>query len=71
MSNYTTQHLKALEDALASGAKSVTYNGETIVYRDMNELRTAITTVRHAIEKQAGGSRPSRQVRFSSRGGNY
>lgn len=66
MTVITQAHLNALENALTSGVKSVTYNGETVVYRDMDELRTAITAAKRALSENSGVSRAPRQVRFST-----
>lgn len=39
--SYTLTELQQLQRAIARGVKSVTYNGETVVYRSMDEMRQA------------------------------
>ena len=36
---YTTDDLTALQTAIATGARRVTYNGQTVEYRDLDEMR--------------------------------
>lgn len=51
---YTQTQLDALEAALASGALRVTYDGKTVEYRSIAELKAAIATVTAAIAAAAG-----------------
>jgi len=45
MATYTLTQLQALKDALASGELTVSYEGKTVTYRSVDELRKAIVTV--------------------------
>lgn len=57
--------LDKLEKARASGARSISYDGRMVTYRDVAELNDAIAQVRADIAA-AGGSSIVRQFRFSS-----
>lgn len=50
---YTQAHLDALEAALAKGEKRVTFGDKTVEYRTVDELKTAIDTVKRDIFEQA------------------
>ena len=50
---YTTEHLAALERALATGEQRVTFGDRTVEYRTVDELIAAINIVRRALEEQA------------------
>jgi len=41
LTSYTLAELQQLQRAMARGVKSVTYNGETVVYRSLDEMRQA------------------------------
>ena len=45
MSTYTPEHLQALREALASGEHRVTYEGKSIEYRSVADLKAAIAEV--------------------------
>lgn len=45
MSAYTADHLAALRESAASGVKSVTYEGRTVVYHSLGELRALIASI--------------------------
>jgi hypothetical protein len=47
---YTTTQLQALEDAIASGELTVTYDGKTVTYRSIKELMTARDFVQQKLE---------------------
>lgn len=47
--SYTLAQLVALEAALASGATTVSYEGKSVTYRSVAELREAIYVVRAAL----------------------
>jgi hypothetical protein len=64
---YTLGQLAALEAALASGATTITYQGRSITYRSVEELKAAISTVKNSMAV-ANGTRV-RQIRFGSRKG--
>lgn len=42
---YTATQLQALKDALASGELTVTYDGKTVTYRSIEQLKEAIAFV--------------------------
>lgn len=42
---YTEEHLSALREAAASGVKSVTFEGRTVVYYSLTELRQLIASI--------------------------
>lgn len=42
---YTTHDLTTLQQALASGVRTVSMNGQTLTYASLDELRRAIATV--------------------------
>ena len=57
MSTYTPEHLQALREALASGEHRVTYEGKSIEYRSVADLKAAIAEVeaiRSSITVDAG-----------------
>lgn len=43
---FTVAQLTAIEEAMASGALKVTYEGKTVEYRSMADLRIARETIR-------------------------
>lgn len=43
--SFTSAHLAALDEAIASGATRVTYDGKTVEYRSLSELMAARATV--------------------------
>lgn len=61
---YTLGQLEALERALASGVRTVAYQGRIVTYASVDELRTAITTVKNSMAAQSG--KRVRQYRFGS-----
>ncbi|MEY4316650.1 MAG: hypothetical protein RI902_458 [Pseudomonadota bacterium] len=65
MTSYTEQHLQALRDALASGEHRVTYDGKSVEYRSVVDLKAAIAEVESQIAR-AAGKRKSRQIRIST-----
>jgi roadblock/LC7 domain-containing protein len=65
MTSYTEQHLQALRDALASGEHRVTYDGKSVEYRSVVDLKAAIAEVESQIAR-AAGRRKSRQIRIST-----
>ena len=46
---YTPEHLQALREALASGEHRVTYEGKSIEYRSVADLKAAIAEVEATI----------------------
>ena len=65
MTSYTEQHLQALREALASGEHRVTYDGKSVEYRSVVDLKAAIAEVESQIARTAG-KRKSRQIRIST-----
>lgn len=50
-------YLAKLEDALASGVKSVTLNGRLITYQDIDAMRAEADRLRRDIQAQQGRPR--------------
>lgn len=46
---FTVAQLTALEDAIASGELTVSYEGKTVTYRSMDDLLKAYQTVKAAL----------------------
>ena len=65
MTSYNEQHLQALREALASGEHRVTYDGKSVEYRSVVDLKAAIAEVESQIAR-AAGRRKSRQIRIST-----
>jgi roadblock/LC7 domain-containing protein len=65
MTSYTEQHLQALREAVASGEHRVTYDGKSVEYRSVVDLKAAIAEVESQIAR-AAGKRKSRQIRIST-----
>ncbi|MDX2150904.1 MAG: hypothetical protein SFV54_09230 [Bryobacteraceae bacterium] len=51
---YTQGHLDALQEALASGTLTVTFEGRSITYRSVQELQRAIAVVQSSLNQQSG-----------------
>jgi roadblock/LC7 domain-containing protein len=62
---YTPEHLLALREALASGEHRVTYDGKSIEYRSVAELKAAIAEVEATIARESGAPK-SRQIRVTT-----
>jgi len=65
MTTYTPEHLHALREALASGEHRVTYEGKSIEYRSVADLKAAIAEVEATLAREAG-TRQSRQIRVTT-----
>jgi len=67
---FTSDHLEALESALAKGERRVTFGGNTVEYRSVEELLAAIREVKRGFFEQArdSGLWPGapRQIRVTS-----
>ena len=62
---FTAAQLQALKDALASGELTVTYDGKTVTYRSIEDLKKAIAFVE--AELQTDGLLPTRtRVSYAS-----
>lgn len=62
---YTPEHLKALREAMASGEHRVTYEGKSIEYRSVADLKAAIAEVEASIARESGAPK-SRQIRVTT-----
>ena len=62
---YTPEHLQALREALASGEHRVTYEGKSIEYRSVADLKAAIAEVEASIARDSG-SQKARQIRVTT-----
>jgi len=51
---YTQTHLDALQEALASGTLTITFEGRSITYRSVQELQRAIWVVQSSLNQQSG-----------------
>ena len=51
---YTPEHLLALREALASGEHRVTYEGKSIEYRSVSDLKAAIAEVEATMARESG-----------------
>lgn len=45
MASYTIEQRDALREAIASGATEVTYNGKTVKYRSLNDMRSILDAI--------------------------
>lgn len=67
---HSQEHLLALEAALAKGEKRVTFSDKTVEYRNVEELRAAIETVKRDLHDQAVASglwpKAPRQLRVTT-----
>lgn len=59
MARYTQADLDALNEAIALGAKSVSYNGQSVHYRTLQEMYS----VRDQMERDLGVSTAKRRSR--------
>mgnify|MGYP002148696742 FL=1 len=66
MTTYTPEHLQALREALASGEHRVTYDGKSIEYRSVADLKAALAEVEATMARDSGATK-SRQIRVTSR----
>lgn len=62
--SYTTTQLDALQRALATGERRVTFGDKTVEYRSVEELQVAIRTVEAEIAR--GNGTPKRQIRVTT-----
>lgn len=62
---YTPTQLEALQRALASGERRVSFGDKTVEYRSIEELQAAIRTVEAGLARSAG-ERPARQIRITT-----
>ena len=62
---YTPEHLQALREALASGEHRVTYEGKSVEYRSVADLKAAIAEVETTISRESGTPK-ARQIRVTT-----
>ena len=60
---YTEAHRDALREAIASGVLRVSYDGRTVEYRSLTDLRAALREVEAALDP---ARRTVRQIRISA-----
>ena len=64
---YTEEQVQALREALTSGVLTVSYDGKSVTYRSVDEIKTALTEIENARAREAG--RQVRQIRITSNKG--
>ena len=52
--SYTIAHRDALKQAIASGVLRLSYDGKTVEYRSMTELKAALNEVEAALARDSG-----------------
>lgn len=62
---YTQADLDAMNASIATGARSVSYNGQRVEYRDLAEMQQ----IRDEMERQLGAVTTKRRSRAVFRGG--
>jgi len=62
---YSNEQLLALQKALATGEKRVTFGDKTVEYRSVEEIQAAIREVEASLARTAGSRRP-RQIRVTT-----
>lgn len=65
---YTQTQLEALEAALASGMLRVSFEGRSMEYRSIEELKKAIAEVRAALAAQQGAPKRRMVKVYTSKG---
>ncbi len=60
---YTTAQRDALRAAIASGVLRLSYDGKTVEYRSMDELKTALNEVEQALARDNGDT-PTRRIKI-------
>ena len=64
---YTEDQVRALREALTSGVLTVSYDGKSVTYRSVDEIKTALTEIENARARDAG--RQVRQIRITTNKG--
>ncbi|MFG1461738.1 hypothetical protein V5F77_02480 [Xanthobacter sp. DSM 24535] len=59
---YTTEQREALREAIASGATEVTYDGKTVKYRSLNDMRSVLDIIDRDLSATPRRSRSLRAV---------
>ena len=52
--SYTTSQRDALKQAIASGVLSLSYDGKTVTYRSLADLKAALAEVEQGLAKDSG-----------------
>lgn len=60
---YTTAQRDALRAAIASGVLRLSYDGKTVEYRSMNELKSALAEVEQGLARD-NGQPQTRQIKI-------
>jgi hypothetical protein len=60
---YTTAQRDALKQAIASGVLRLSYDGKTVEYRSMTELKAALNDVEAALARVSGDPQ-TRRIRI-------
>ena len=60
---YTTTQRDALKQAIASGVLSISYDGKTVQYRSMAELKSALAEVEQGLARD-NGKPMTRQIKM-------
>lgn len=63
--SYSTEQLVALQKALATGEKRVSFGDKTVEYRTVDELKAAIREVEAQLARDGGQTR-TRQIRVTT-----
>ena len=64
---YTEDQVRALREALTSGVLTVSYDGKSVTYRSVDEIKTALTEIENARARDAG--RQVRQISITTNKG--
>ena len=51
---YTEDQVRALREALTSGVLTVSYDGKSVTYRSVDEIKTALAEIENARARDAG-----------------
>ncbi|QKS28141.1 MAG: hypothetical protein HT579_22215 [Candidatus Accumulibacter similis] len=62
---YSNEQLLALQKALATGEKRVSFGDKTVEYRSVDEIQAAIREVEASLAR-AAGARRTRQIRVTT-----
>jgi hypothetical protein len=66
--SYSNEQLLALQKALATGEKRVSFGDKTVEYRSVDEIQAAIREVEASLAR-AAGARRTRQIRVTTHKG--
>ena len=64
---YTTTQRDALKQAIASGVLRLSYDGKTVEYRSMAELKSALNDVEAALARDSGEVRTRRIMIYAEK----